>query len=616
MRIQHLRIHNYRSIHDLEMECLPFVTLLGPNNHGKSNLLAALEFCLSTSAKPVEQDFFIKRAEGDNDLWVEITFNELTEQEKNTFKKYVQSDGTVCIRKTARIQNGGIEVFYNGYVEQADVEWLKANKAGDYTSRESVNQTPLKDLVPSSGRLTKAHIEEAQQSYIEQHRNDLKLSRVLEEGPLLGSKNVGGGVLPDFYLIPAVRELTDEIKVKTTTTFGRLLNRAVREMAGRDPRFVEARKQIEEVVQSLNVRDDKGQENNRLADLERSIEEALQSWGVKVNIEVTPPELEQLFELGTYVHLNDGVKTTADRKGHGLQRAIMFALLRAWAKILREERSCRYQVRRPAPRKQSDSVIFAMEEPELFLHPHAQRRLAMTLREIANTPEHQVFICTHSTHFVDLEHYKEVAIITKYSMEEGSRVRQCVKELFEGDDTDERKKRFHMAQWINPDRGEMFFAKRVVFVEGETERVVLPFVAQKLGVFDPDISIIDCGSKHNLPLYIAIAKAFKIPYLAIHDEDPLPDPIPDEWNKDKREARKRTFELNNHIRNLVEAPLGQVEMLSPDFETVSGVSKSQGDKKGKALAALDHFEAVEQSKIPERLRQVVCAAFNARGEQG
>ncbi|MFX4336060.1 AAA family ATPase, partial [Acinetobacter baumannii] len=73
------------------MECLSLVTLLGPNNHGKSNLLAALEFCLSTSAKPVEQDFFVNRSEGDNEFWVEITFNELTEQEKNTFKKYVQS---------------------------------------------------------------------------------------------------------------------------------------------------------------------------------------------------------------------------------------------------------------------------------------------------------------------------------------------------------------------------------------------------------------------------------------------------------------------------------------------------------------------------------------------
>lgn len=268
MRIKRLRIHNYRSIRDLEMECLPFVTLLGPNNHGKSNLLAALEFFLATSAKPIEQDFFVNRGEGDNDLWVEITFNELTEQEKNTFKKYVQSDGTVCIRKTARIQNGGIEVFYNGYVERPDLEWLSSDKAGDYTSRESINQIPLKDFVSPNGRLTKSQVEDAQQKYIEQHREEITFSLALEEGPLLGQKNVGGGVLPDFYLIPAVRDLTDEIKLKTTTTFGRLLNRAVREMAETDPRFRDARKKLEEVVQSLNVRDAKGQKNNRLADLE------------------------------------------------------------------------------------------------------------------------------------------------------------------------------------------------------------------------------------------------------------------------------------------------------------------------------------------------------------
>ncbi|MFX8485533.1 ATP-dependent endonuclease, partial [Acinetobacter baumannii] len=60
------------------------------------------------------------------------------------------------------------------------------------------------------------------------------------------------------------------------------------------------------------------------------------------------------------------------------------------------------------------------------------------------------------------------------------------------------------------------------FVEGETEKVVFPYLANKLGVFDPDISIIDCGSKHNLSLYIAIANVFEIPYLVIHDEDPLP----------------------------------------------------------------------------------------------
>ena len=96
-----------------------------------------------------------------------------------------------------------------------------------------------------------------------------------------------------------------------------------------------------------------------------------------------------------------------------------------------------------------------------------------------------------------------------------------------------------MAKWINPERGEIFFAQRVIFVEGETERVVLPFLAEKLECFNPDVSIIDCGSKHNLPLYVTIAKAFHIPYVVIHDEDPIPDPVPEGWSTEKK-TRERT----------------------------------------------------------------------------
>jgi len=604
MRIKSLRIHNYRSIRDLELECLPMVTLLGPNNHGKSNLLSALEFGLSTSAKPVEQDFFAYRDSNDNELWIEMTFHELTEQEKNTFKRYVLFDDTICIRKTARLTTNGIEVTYNGYVEQPNEEWLQAEKAADYTSRDQISGTPLKDLVPQTGRLTKTNIVEAQQKYIQAHKGELTFKRTLEQEPLLGQKNVAGGILPEFYLIPAVRDLTDEIKVKATTTFGRLLNRAVSEMAQRDPRFVEARKRLEEVVASLNTRDAEEGRSNQLAELEKSIEEELQSWGVKVNIEVTPPELERLFELGTDIHLNDGVETSADRKGHGLQRAMMFALLRLWAKVIRSDRQMDTEAQ-VTPRKQSDSVIFAMEEPELFLHPHAQRKLSASLREIAETAEHQVFVCTHSTHFVNVERYKEIAIITKENPQEGSRARQCTDELFAGDNLAERKKRFHMAQWINPDRGEMFFAKRVVFVEGETEKVIFPFLAEKLGMFDPEVSIIDCGSKHNLPLYMEIANAFKIPYLVIHDEDPLPDPIPNDWDENKKREKRRTFELNSEIANLAKEQGAQVEILSPDFEGVSGVPRSQGEKKGKALAALDYFDSLEISQIPKQLQDLV-----------
>lgn len=608
MRIKSLKIHNFRSIREIDMECLALTTLLGPNNHGKSNLLSALEFGLTTSAKPMEQDFFAYRGAEEDEFWVEMVFKELTEQEQKTFERYLLADRTICIRKTAKLKPDGVETFYNGYAELPEEEWLQTQNAGDYTSREKVNLTPLQAFVPPTGRLTKAMIEEAQQKYISENRKELNFTRSLEQGPLLGQKNVGGGVLPDFYLIPAVKDLTDEIKVKTTTTFGRLLNRAVREMAERDPRLAEARKQLEEVVTSLNTREREGEQENQLAVLEKSIEAELRSWGVKVNIEVTPPEIERIFELGTDVHLNDGVKTRADRKGHGLQRALMFALLRAWAKALRDEKQLGADGQ-VSPRKQSDSVIFAMEEPELFLHPHAQRRLASSLRAISATPEHQVFVCTHSTFFVDLEHYKEVAIINKSCPEKGTCVRQCTRDLFEGEDIEERKKKFHMAKWINPDRGEMFFARRVVFVEGETESVILPYLAEKMGVFNPNVSVIDCGSKHNLPLYIAVAKAFEIPYLVIHDEDPLPDPVPHDWGDDKVREKRRTFELNGEIERLVEPPLGSVEVFPSCFEEAAGVSKNQGKKKGKALAALDHFEAIEPEAVSEQLRRVVCKAF-------
>ena len=605
MRLQRLKVHNYRSIRDLDLECQTMVTLLGPNNHGKSNLLFALEFGLSTSAKPAEGDFFTHR--DDDVFWVEMTFGELTEQEKNTFKRYVRTDGTVCVRKTCRRKDGGLDTSYNGWVEQPDEAWLRGENAGDYGSRDKIAATPIKDFVPPDGRITKAMVEEAQQQYIQAHRPELHFAEALEESAFLGQKNIGGGTLPDFYLIPAIRDLTEEIKVKATTSFGRLLSRSIREMAERDQRFIQVKDQLKALIASLNDRQAAAaNQPNELQVLEQGIEEELQSWGVKVNIEVTAPDIERVFELGTDLHLDDGIRTTADRKGHGLQRAVIFALLRSWAKALRAKPQGEQEV---APRKQSESVIFAMEEPELFLHPHAQRRLATSLRDIATTAEHQVFLCTHSTHFVDLAHYQEVAIISKEDPVKGSRLRQCTAELFAGNGQAERKKQFQMAQWVNPDRAEMFFARRVVFVEGETERVLLPYLADRLGMLDTDVSVIDCGSKFNLPLYIAIANAFQLSYLVIHDEDPLPDPIPANWDDVKRQAKQRTFGLNAQIVGLVKPPLGAVEVLSSDFEGVSGVSKGQGKQLGKPTAALAHFDGLETDAIPARLKQVVQSAF-------
>jgi putative ATP-dependent endonuclease of OLD family len=618
MKLCHLRVHNFRSVRCAEIDVPDMLILLGPNNHGKSNILAALEFGLSTSAKPDSDDFFSFRPPEESSLWVEMTFNNLTNQEKTTFDKYVRHDGTICVRKTASLREGGsVEITYNGYVQEPAQWWLKASAFDRLSSRDQVAQeaenTPqLSALLADSGRITRQRVADFQQAYIEAHRAELEFAEALEDGPLLGTRNVGGGVLPDFFLVPAVRDLSDETKVKTTTVFGRLLQRAVRDMAERDPRFVDLRNRLQSLIHELNARPEGPPETvSELARLERSLTGELTSWGVNVSIEVVPPEIERVFELGTQLHVDDGLKTPAEKKGHGLQRAVLFALLRAWAKALRPSGDGAAERARQA----SESAFFAMEEPELFLHPHAQRQLFASLGGIAAAADHQVFICTHSTHFVDLEHYRRIAIVTKRTAEEGTQLRQCSCELFQGDTSAERKRRFHMASWVNPDRGELFFARKVILVEGETEKSVFPFLAKKLDCFDPNVSVIDTGSKHNLPLYIAILNAFRIPYCVVHDEDPLPEPIPTDWPPEKHEAKKRTFDMNTEITRRLETGLGSVEMLAPDFEAVSEVSKTQAQRKGKAMAALEHFDDLAPERIPPRLADAVRNAYRLHGER-
>lgn len=83
MRIVEARIHNYRSVKDLTLQCEPLVALVGPNNAGKSNILGALEFALTPGAKPPAEDLFAFHDPKDSELWIELEFVELTEQENH-----------------------------------------------------------------------------------------------------------------------------------------------------------------------------------------------------------------------------------------------------------------------------------------------------------------------------------------------------------------------------------------------------------------------------------------------------------------------------------------------------------------------------------------------------
>ena len=89
---------------------------------------------------------------------------------------------------------------------------------------------------------------------------------------------------------------------------------------------------------------------------------------------VKAPYVEDAAKLETSVLVHDGIRTDIDRKGNDLQRPLVFALIKAWAVIIKEEREkCRAEdVQR---RSASYPTYFIFEEPELFLHPQAPREI-------------------------------------------------------------------------------------------------------------------------------------------------------------------------------------------------------------------------------------------------
>ena len=100
----------------------------------------------------------------------------------------------------------------------------------------------------------------------------------------------------------------------------------------------------------------------------------------------------------------------------------------------------------------------------------------------------------------------------------------------------------------------------MILVEGMTEKVVLPFVFNALG-HDADreqISIVECGGKSNLPLFVEICKRARVPWVVVHDSDVHPD----------REPSPNELRLNALIRR--KAGAARTVVLDPDFEGVSG----------------------------------------------
>lgn len=219
------------------------------------------------------------------------------------------------------------------------------------------------------------------------------------------------------------------------------------------------------------------------------------------------------------LRVDDGVLNDVLDKGHGLQRAMIFSLLQALIK----SDAGKLVPGQLAPKNGSPSIILAIEEPELYIHPQLQRVIFSVLREFSATD--QVIYCTHAPSFVDVWNYSEVAVVKKDSVATGTKLHQCPAGVL-GNETD--KKGFQLLNSFDLEANRLFFAERVILVEGPQDYFAIVAAGRKKGVFkefpeEVDHSVIVTGSKGEIPKFQKLLNAYKLAYVVLHEKDGRPD---------------------------------------------------------------------------------------------
>jgi predicted ATP-dependent endonuclease of OLD family len=137
-------------------------------------------------------------------------------------------------------------------------------------------------------------------------------------------------------------------------------------------------------------------------------------------------------------------------------------------------------------------------------------------------------------------------------------------------------------------------------VEVNTERIAVPLAMKGLGhdVNKLGISVIECGGKTKIPLFLRVLRSLGIPYVALADED-IKEPKP-EWSetrqREQHENNKKHGQWNKDLQANSDAD--RLFWMKPDFEAEMGLPSNESEKVDKALQM---FAQIKKDQIPKSL---------------
>jgi hypothetical protein len=316
----------------------------------------------------------------------------------------------------------------------------------------------------------------------------------------------------------------------------------------------------------------------KLAAIEESLSgnlrEVLGPTATGAQVSLALPTAEELLADVLRLHVQDDAASpvlAVERLGSGYRSLLRLAILRTYADLAEETR--------PA--------VFLIEEPEAYLNPHLRRFFSTTLTRLAQLGN-DVVLTTHDPSFVSIADYPSVLRIAKY---DGRSVAyRCTAQL---DFSYER-----VAQKLR--RGgnaEMLLAQKAILCEGQDDAAATRALLDLVDV-DADsrsISVVDCGSRDNLPDYVRLLDELHIEPLVITDGDASK-------LKDNDDTAKK-------VRAIERAARGRMFRFVDDIETALNTTKRGRDNTGHLVGLIEQLDVAalpaqhEVGQLAQRLTE-------------
>lgn len=503
MKITKIKVKNYRLLKDFELDLEEDLSLvLGKNNCGKTSLLSILDKFIGSKSNNNSFTFDDFNSEFKDELKTKIDSHDesgFLGFYLKLFIEYDEHDDLSNIGNTVMMdlnpENKTIVLAFEYKLDkfyQLTVD-LARFKAKEATKAEGIPQKNVFDFLKNNHK-------EYFKIFKKTVLFDIATSKENDDVFIdLMKENIRIDNIINFKLIDAKRNVSNKEPEKSLSSLSSKIYKKVE--ASEDEEEA-----IEQFKDTLSSTDDLLDEIYA-AIFKDVIDDIKQFGGIKPddsNIKIVSTlQHRELLEGNTTVMYDLNANHSLPENYNGLGYMNLISMIFEIKILLHDFKKDQFE-------KPADINLLFIEEPEAHTHPQMQYVFIENIKTLLNqgiqrddgqNRKLQTIISTHSAHIASKSDFHDI----KYFKKENNRVVSKNLKDLENEyaiNGEEQNYKF-LKQYLTLHRAELFFADKAIFIEGDTERILLPAMMKKIDQEDTsdnipllsqNISIVEVGA--------------------------------------------------------------------------------------------------------------------------